>query len=136
MKSSVDCVTTDVTIHNELAQSLEAGKPLQMAISSWSTTMHSVVGVQAAAGQSWEVMLSRAFNRIRDCYWTFDQDQRGRVSTESNWFMNWHGKANKNLVGNIVIDGLTVEVVVVDARLVYGRLDFSVTPKSGLVWLA
>lgn len=37
----------------------------------------------------------------------------------------------KNLVGNIVIDGLTVQVVVMDARLVYGRLDFSVTPKSG-----
>ena len=37
----------------------------------------------------------------------------------------------KNLVGNTVIGGLTVEVIVVDARLVYGRLDFSVTPKSG-----
>lgn len=39
--------------------------------------------------------------------------------------------AYKNLVGNIIIDGLTIEVVVMDARLIYGRLDFSVTPKSG-----
>jgi hypothetical protein len=48
----VDCVTTDVTIHNELTQSHEQGKPLQLAISSWSTTMHSIVGVAAAANQS------------------------------------------------------------------------------------
>jgi hypothetical protein len=39
--------------------------------------------------------------------------------------------AYKNLVGHIDIDGLTIEVVVMDARLAYGRLDFSVTPKSG-----
>jgi hypothetical protein len=95
----VDCVTTDVTIHNELTQSLEQGKPLQMAISSWSTTMHSIVGVGAATNQSWEVMLSRAFNRIRDCYWTLDSDARGNVNTESNWFQSWHGGADKNVFG-------------------------------------
>lgn len=39
--------------------------------------------------------------------------------------------AYKNLVGHIDIDGLTIEVIVMDARLAYGRLDFSVTPKSG-----
>ena len=96
----VDCVTTDVTIHNELTQSLEQGKPLQLAISSWSTTMHSLVGIDPSPNQSWEVTLSRAFNRIRDCYWTFDQDNRGVVNTESSWFMCWHGKGSKNIFGS------------------------------------
>jgi hypothetical protein len=98
----IDCVTTDVTIHNELTQSLEQGKPLQMAISSWSTTMHGVLVAGAGGNRSWDVVLSRAYNRIRDCYFTFDQDDRGRVNTESNWFMSWHGKANKNILGNSV----------------------------------
>ena len=96
----VDCVTTDVTIHNELTQALHQGKPLQLAISSWSTTMHSVLPVGAAGNQSWDVVLSRAFNRIRDCYWTFDQDARGVVNTESNYFMRWHGKASKSVFGD------------------------------------
>lgn len=37
----------------------------------------------------------------------------------------------KGLTGTIDFDGLTVQVVVTDARLAYGRLDFRVTPKSG-----
>ena len=39
--------------------------------------------------------------------------------------------AYKNLVGNMDIGGFIVDVVVVDARLSYGRLDFCIAPKSG-----
>lgn len=37
----------------------------------------------------------------------------------------------KNITGTITLDGLTVDVKVIDARVAYGRLDFSVEPLSG-----
>lgn len=40
-------------------------------------------------------------------------------------------EAYKNKQGIISLDGLDVAVTIVSARLAYGRLDFSITPKSG-----
>jgi len=40
-------------------------------------------------------------------------------------------EAYKNIVGIISLDGLDVAVTIVSARLAYGRLDFSITPKFG-----
>lgn len=37
----------------------------------------------------------------------------------------------KNIDGTIAVDGMTIDVTVIDARLAYGRLDFCVQPKSG-----
>lgn len=37
----------------------------------------------------------------------------------------------KNITGQITLDGLSVDVTILDARLAYGRLDFCVQPKSG-----
>lgn len=56
-------------------------------------------------------------------------NQIAKIILKSNGSLD--ANAYKNLVGNIVIDGFTVEVVVIDARMAYGRLDFNVTPKSG-----
>jgi len=39
--------------------------------------------------------------------------------------------AYKNKDGIICLDGLDVAVTIVSARLAYGRLDFSITPKFG-----
>lgn len=39
--------------------------------------------------------------------------------------------AYKHLVGNIDLNGFSIEVIITDARMAYGRLDFCVTPKSG-----
>jgi hypothetical protein len=96
----LDCVQVDVTIQNEIRTHLAAGKPLQLALSTWSTTMHSVLTAGAAGSLSWDVTLSRAFARIKDIYVTFDNDaSRGVVNTESNNYISWHGKANKNVYG-------------------------------------
>ena len=49
---------------------------------------------------SWDVTLSRAFSRIKDVWITFDSDNSyGVVGTESNTFLNWHGKPNYNIYG-------------------------------------
>jgi len=40
-------------------------------------------------------------------------------------------EAYKNKEGIISLDGLDVAVTIVSARLAYGRLDFSIMPKSG-----
>lgn len=37
----------------------------------------------------------------------------------------------KNITGRITVSDLTLDVVVIDARMAYGRLDFCVQPKSG-----
>jgi hypothetical protein len=96
----VDCVQVDVTIQNEIRTHLAAGKPLQLALSTWSTTMHSVLTAGAVGNQSWDVTLSRAFSRVKDIYITFDSDaSRGVVNTESNNFISWHGKPDKNVYG-------------------------------------
>jgi hypothetical protein len=39
----VDMVQTDIAVQNSFTESLAAGRPLQMAISTYSTTMHSVL---------------------------------------------------------------------------------------------
>jgi hypothetical protein len=98
----VDMVQLDVTIQNELTTALAAGKPLQLAFSSWSTTMHSVVPAGAAGNLSWDVTLSRAFSRIKDAWLTFDNDaanSRGVWQTETDNFLSWHGKADRNVIG-------------------------------------
>ena len=99
----VDMVQVDVTIQNELTTALAAGKPLQMAFSSYSTTMHSVLAAGAANNLSWDVTLSRAFSRIKDAWVTFDNDaaaSRGVWMTESNNFISWHGRPALNTFGD------------------------------------
>jgi hypothetical protein len=96
----MDCVQVDVTIQNEIRTHLAAGKPLQLALSTWSTTMHSVLTAGAAGNTSWDVTLSRAFARVKDVFITFDNDtSRGVVNTEANNFISWHGKPNRNVYG-------------------------------------
>lgn len=98
----VDMIQTDVTVLNTFREALAAGRPLQMAASSYSTTLHSVL--PAGAGNlSWDITLSRAFSRLREIWITFDNDDsRGVWDTESNHFLSWHGKPDYNLYGNSV----------------------------------
>jgi hypothetical protein len=56
-------VQTDIAVQNSFTESLAAGRPLQMAISTYSTTMHTVVVAGDANNSSWDITLSRAFSR-------------------------------------------------------------------------
>jgi hypothetical protein len=89
-----DMITCDVAIQNAFSESLARGQPLQLAISSYSTTMHNVLTDQGGtANLSWDISLSRAYSRIKDVWVTFDSDAaHGVQNTESNTFLNWHGK--------------------------------------------
>ena len=94
-----DVVTVDNAVQEELSRVLLSGGALPIHLTSYSTTMHNL-GIQAAANQSWAVTLSRAFSRIKDIWITFDSDgSRGHISTESNMFLNWHGKQNWEIYG-------------------------------------
>ena len=94
-----DVVTVDNAVQEELSRVLLAGGALPLHLTSYSTTMHNLQ-LANAANQSWSVTLSRAFSRIKDIWITFDSDgSHGRVNTESNNFLNWHGKADWNSYG-------------------------------------
>ena len=89
-----DVVTVDNAVQEELSRVLLSGGALPMHLTSYSTTMHNLQ-LQFAQNQSWAVTLSRAFSRIKDIWITFDSDaSHGQILTESNSFLNWHGKAN------------------------------------------
>ena len=87
-----DVVTVDNAVQEELSRVLLSGGALPMHLTSYSTTMHNLQ-LNFAANQSWAVTLSRAFSRIKDIWITFDSDaSHGHILTESNSFLNWHGK--------------------------------------------
>ena len=70
-----------------------------MHFTSYSTTMHNLQ-IAPVANQSWSVTLSRAFSRIKDIWVTFDSDgAHGHIGTESNTFLNWHGKNDYEAYG-------------------------------------
>ena len=91
-----DLVQCDVAIQNSFTEALAAGRPLQLALSSFSTTMHSIVANGPDGNLSWDVSLSRAYSRIKDLWVTLDNDTRGVWNTESNRFLSWHGKSGAN----------------------------------------
>ena len=96
----VDMVQTDVAIQNTFTEALAAGRPMQLALSSYSTTMHSLT-LAGNADQSWDISLSRAYSRIKDVWVTYDNNaSRGVWNTESNNFLSWHGKGKVNEYGN------------------------------------
>ena len=87
-----DTVAVDNAVREELSRVLLAGGALPLHFSSYSTTMHNLQ-LATTANQSWAVTLSRAFSRIKDIWITFDSDgSHGHRATESNNFLNWHGK--------------------------------------------
>ena len=87
-----DVVTVDNAVQEELSRVLLSGGALPMHLTSYSTTMHNLQ-LNFAPNQSWAVTLSRAFSRIKDIWVTFDNDaSHGHILTESNSFLNWHGK--------------------------------------------
>ena len=98
----VDMVQCDVSILNTFTQALAAGRPMQVASSSYSTTMHSVLAAGAAGNLSWDITLSRAFSRLREVWITFDSDTRGVWQTETDNFQSWHGKPDINLYGQSI----------------------------------
>ena len=62
--------------------------------------MHSVLPAAAGGAPGWDVTLSRAFSKIKEVWVTFDSDASyGVAGTESNTFLNWHGKENYNEYG-------------------------------------
>jgi hypothetical protein len=94
-----DVVTVDNAVQEELSRVLLSGGALPIHLTSYSTTMHNLQ-LAANANQSWSVTLSRAFSRIKDIWITFDNDpSHGHINTESNHFLNWHGKANWEIYG-------------------------------------
>jgi hypothetical protein len=73
---------------------------LPLHLSSYSNTMHNLI-LTGNANQSWSVTLSRAFSRIKSIFVTFDNDgSRRYYMTESNNFLNWHGKADYRIYGD------------------------------------
>ena len=94
-----DTVCVDNAVQEELSRTLLAGAALPLHITSYSTTMHNLQ-LAAAQNQSWSVTLSRAFSRIKDLWITFDNDaSHGHIHTESNNFLNWHGKPSWEVYG-------------------------------------
>ena len=94
-----DVVSVDNAVQEELSRVLLAGGALPMHFTTYSTTMHNLQ-LATAANQSWSVTLSRAFSRIKDIWVTFDSDgAHGHIKTESNCFLNWHGKPNYEVYG-------------------------------------
>ena len=94
-----DVVTVDNAVQEELSRVLLSGGALPLHFTSYSNTMHNL-SITAAANQSWSVTLSRAFSRIKDIWVTFDSDgSHGHIMTESNNFLNWHGKTNYEYYG-------------------------------------
>ena len=71
-----DVVTVDNAVQEELSRVLLAGGALPLHFTSYSN-------------QSWSVVLSRAFSRIKDIWLTFASDgSYGQRGTESNTFLN------------------------------------------------
>ena len=94
-----DVVSVDGAVEEELSRVLLAGGALPLHLSSYSTTMHNLA-LNPAPNQSWSVTVSRAFSRIKSVFCTFDSDgAHGTIRTESNSFLNWHGKNNYNTYG-------------------------------------
>ena len=95
-----DVVTVDNAVQEELSRVLLSGGALPMQFTSYSSTMH-YLQLTGAANQSWSVTLSRAFSRIKDIWITFDSDNaHAQAGTESNTFLNWHGKSDFNVYGD------------------------------------
>ena len=94
-----DVVSVDNAVNEELSRVLLAGGALPLHLTSYSNTMHNLI-LTGNANQSFSVTLSRAFSRIKSIFVTFDNDgSRGYYMTESNNFLNWHGKADYRLYG-------------------------------------
>ena len=95
-----DVVSVDAAVQDQLSKVLLEGGALPLHFTSWSTTMHSVLPADAGGFLSWDVTLSRAFSRIKDVWITFDSvASYGIAATETNTFLNWHGKPNYNVYG-------------------------------------
>ena len=94
-----DVVTVDNAVQEELSRVLLSGGALPMHFTSYSTTMHNL-SLTGNANQSWAVTLSRAFSRIKSIFITFDSDgAHAHSATESNCFLNWHGKPDFDVYG-------------------------------------
>ena len=98
-----DVVTVDNAVQEELSRVLLSGGALPLHFSSYSSTMHNLQ-LTANPNQSWSVTLSRAFSRIKDIWVTFDSDAaHGHIGTESNVFLNWHGKSDYETYGQTTV---------------------------------
>jgi hypothetical protein len=94
-----DVVSVDGAVQEELSRVLLSGGALPLHFSSYSTTMHNLA-LAPAPNQSWSVTISRAFSRIKSVFITFDSDgSRANLGTESDTYLNWHGKPDFDLFG-------------------------------------
>ena len=97
-----DIVSVDGAVQEELSRVVLSGGALPLHFSSYSTTMHNLA-LNPAPNQSWSITISRAFSRIKSVFATFESDgSRGTIRTESNNFLNWHGKPNYNTYGDVL----------------------------------
>jgi hypothetical protein len=102
-----DVVTCDNAIMEELARVIREGGALPLQFSSYSTTQHALsLNVPANASpyvksrQSWSIVLSRAFTRIKSIFVTFDNPASyGRLRTQSSNFLAWTAPSDRSIDG-------------------------------------
>ena len=103
-KILVDQVQLDPYVNETISKQLQDGGKLPMIYSTYFTSRHTLANIAPAAGQSWQVMLSRAFSRVQSLFVSFYSPRgcgRGAGDTrqtqcEATCFLNWHGKPNYN----------------------------------------
>jgi hypothetical protein len=102
-----DVVMCDNAIMEELACVVREGGALPLQFNSYSTTQHSLALNIPANGttysesrQSWSIVLSRAFTRVKSIFVTFDNPASyGPMRTQSSNFLAWTAPSDRTKDG-------------------------------------